>query len=285
MIACGYMRPALNSSTISCDAGPLLVERRVPQPPLHVPGQVELAGALGEQVMRDAGLMRAGPAEERPGVDGELAPAAGAQVRRAEPAARAAADEDGVVLPVVLLWRGDVPQAFGVLLRVRDDVVDQQGPLAHGKRSTGRSPVPAGQRAQGADAGTKRREPVIRISYIDHRRTSAPMVFASTVWPAPCCLPVQDRQWCMGGAGHLRTKNSPGIAPPDQWPAGRPTGNGRGAQDSSRSACSVPQARVASCRLKWTSGSLSSSPVRSRIRCSRYFSVLLCTESSAAVAS
>ena len=169
--------------------------------------------------------------------------------------------------------------------RVGDDVVDQQSPLAHGKRSTGRSPVPAGERAQGADAGAKRREPVARISYIDHRGTSVPGARQHRVaGTMPLSPLVQHRQWRMGGAGHLRTKNRPGITPPDQGCAVA-DGTGRGGQDSSRSACSVPQARVASCRLKCTSGSLSSSPVRSRIRCSRYFSVLLCTESSAAVAS
>ena len=65
---------------------------------------------------------------------------------------------------------------------------------------------------------------------------------------------------------------------------GRPGGRPR-RQRSDRSACSVPQARVASCRLKCTSGSFRSRPDSSRIRCSRYLSVLRCTESPAAVAS
>jgi len=63
------------------DAGPLFVERGIPQPPLHVPGQVEFAGAFGEQVMRDARLVRARPAEKGPRVDGQLAAAPGAQER------------------------------------------------------------------------------------------------------------------------------------------------------------------------------------------------------------
>ena len=72
MMACGYIRPGLEQVDDLLDAGPLLVERRVPQAPGHVPGQVHLPGRLGEQVMRHAGLVRAGAAQEGPRVDGEL---------------------------------------------------------------------------------------------------------------------------------------------------------------------------------------------------------------------
>jgi hypothetical protein len=42
------------------DAGSLLVKRRIPQPPLHMPGQVEFPCCLGKQVVRHAGLVWAG---------------------------------------------------------------------------------------------------------------------------------------------------------------------------------------------------------------------------------
>ena len=54
---------------------------------------------------------------------------------------------------------------------------------------------------------------------------------------------------------------------------------------SVRSADSVAHARVASCRLKRASDSVRSCPEISRMRCSRYFSVLRCTASAVAVAS
>ena len=277
MIACGYAPAGLEQLDDLLDAGLLLVERRIPQPPLHVPGQVELAGALGEQVMRDAGLVRAGAAEERPGVDGELAAAPRAQVRRAEPAARAAADEDGVVLPVILVRRGDVPQSLGVVPRVRDDVVDQQRPLAHGQRSAIGPRSPFGQRPERRMRARSavNPSPGFRTSIIAgpprHRVRAARA--RSTAADRLCAGQVT--------AGRRTARASP------RHISGRAEGPGRrlSGQASSRKACSVPQARVASCRLKCTSGSLSSSPVRSRIRCSRYFSVLLCTDSSAAVAS
>ena len=150
------------------DAGLLLVERREPQLALHVPGQVELAGAFGEQVMRDAGLVRAGAAQEGPGVDGELAAAAGPEEGRAEPAAGAAADEDGVVLAAVLIRPGHVPQALGVVAGVGDDVVDQQGPLAHGQRGAVRAAVTGGQFAERVDPGPERGEVIRRVAYVDH---------------------------------------------------------------------------------------------------------------------
>ena len=49
-------------------------------------GEHQLGGAFGEHVVRDAGIMRAGAAQERPAVDDELAPTHGAQIGRAEAA-------------------------------------------------------------------------------------------------------------------------------------------------------------------------------------------------------
>ena len=70
---------------------------------------------------------------------------------RSEPAGRAAPDEDGVVFPVVLLRCGDIPQRLGVLGGARNDVVDQQGPLADGQRFAGRTAIPTHRVAEGVD--------------------------------------------------------------------------------------------------------------------------------------
>ena len=71
-------------------------------------------------------------------------------------------------------------------------------------------------------------------------------------------------------------------------PIPRPGGANRGPSlhaGQPRMARSVTQARVASCRLKCVSGSARSYPVSSRIRCSRYFSVLRCTDRAREVTS
>ena len=169
MMACGYIRPGLEQVDDLLDAGPLLVERRVPQASLHVPGQVHLPGRLGEQVVRHAGLMRAGAAQERPCVDGELAAAAGLQEGRAEPAGRPAAHEDRVVLAVVLVRAGHVPQALGVVRRVVHDVVDEQRPLAHGQGGAVRAAVTLAELPERGDPRPQRPESVGRVAYVDHR--------------------------------------------------------------------------------------------------------------------
>ena len=226
------------------DAGLLLIERRVPQPALHVPGQVELAGALGEQVMRDAGLVRAGPAEERPGVDGELAAAPGAQERRAEPARRAAADEDRVVLAVVLVRRGHVPQALGVVLRVRDDVVDQRGPLTHGQRGAVRATVALRHRPHGTDPGSQGPEPVARVPYIDHR---SPLVAACAAEPRGKHLPaVQHHGPDPGGAGPPGRRTA--IPSPRQTRAGKTAAAPAASPDGRRSAGRAPVSRTGAVR-------------------------------------
>ena len=105
MNACALPRPARNSSTrsrmLARDGVELGEEQLVGEPP-H---PVELLGGLGEQVVRHAGLVRARAAEERPGVDDQRPAAHRLHVRRAEPAAGAAADEDRVVLAVAVVLR------------------------------------------------------------------------------------------------------------------------------------------------------------------------------------
>jgi len=64
------------------------------------PHPVQLLGRLGEQVVRHAGLVRAGAAEERPRVNDQRPAAHRPQVRRAEPAAGTTADEHRVVARV-----------------------------------------------------------------------------------------------------------------------------------------------------------------------------------------
>ena len=151
------------------DPGALFVEfGREPELAGHVPGEVHLAGRLGEQVVRNAGLVRAGAAEERPGIDDQLPATARPQVGRSEPAGCTATDENGVVLPVVLLRCRDIPERLGVLGGVRDDVVDQQRPLADGERIAWRAAVPAHRFTEGVDPSAQCSETIRGVAYIDH---------------------------------------------------------------------------------------------------------------------
>ena len=175
-------------------------------------------------------------------------------------------------------------------------------------RSTGpRCCPPGGRRCRRSAAPTRPRS-AGRRPRRGHRRPSGPSAWIrarSDLNPSPgfrtsiiadpslpvACRPVQHRQRRRAGGRSPGDEERAGRRPARSGGcAGRAArGPGRSSspasQRSSRRACRVPQARVASCRLKWTSGSFSSRPVSSRIRCSRYFSVLLCTDSSAAVAS
>ncbi len=83
-------------------------------------GAVEQRRGLGEEVMRHARLVRAAAAEKRPAVDDEGAPAHRAQVRAAEPAGRAAADEDRVVDAVAVVAQVQDRGAVGLVQRVLD---------------------------------------------------------------------------------------------------------------------------------------------------------------------
>ncbi len=93
--------------------------------------QHQLGGDLGEQMMRHAGVVRARAAEERPAVDDQLAAAHGAHIGRAEPPAGAAADEDRVELPVIVLI--DVVDDVGGVGRLQA-LLDIFVPLVDGQK-------------------------------------------------------------------------------------------------------------------------------------------------------
>ena len=73
------------------DGGGLRVELAVPEPARERLGLIQFLGGLGEQVMRDARLVRARAAEERPALQHERPPAETAQHGGPEPPGAAAA--------------------------------------------------------------------------------------------------------------------------------------------------------------------------------------------------
>jgi signal transduction histidine kinase len=91
---------------------------------------------------------------------------------------------------------------------------------------------------------------------------------------------LSDRVQALGGTITVRSPVGEGTT----LLIGLPIDLNRPTARQDRSARKVAQARVASCRLKRLSGSFTSWPDSSRMRCSRYFSVLRCTTSAWAVA-
>ncbi len=165
MNACALPRPARNSRTISrmlARDGVELGEEQLVGEPAH---PVQLLGRLGEQVVRHAGLVRAGATEERPAVDDQRAAAHGPHVGRAEPAAGPAADEDRVVARVLVPGPGSAAarspgrraSARSARSTRRGSGAGHECPRAHRPFSPVRSSIGHRRRARPCPAGTKMR--------------------------------------------------------------------------------------------------------------------------------